>query len=276
MEVGPPPRPLYLRPSDARPARSPGPRRAASRSRWPTACTRESLPCCMRNVSPKAGTRPRSQASWPCPAPARFLPTPGSREPAGFMLVRQAADEGEILTIGTRPAASPAGHRHDPPRPRQRTAARRRRAPALHRGGGVEFRRPRVLCAIGLRGSRVSRPAYYAMAGGARGDAIVMSRVSAVMMACGVARRDRRFYTSSRMNDIERACIEKHMRMTGQRRTIARVIAEAADHPDVEELHRRAIARRSPHLARHRLSHGAAPEGERHTGTACLRRSRAV
>ncbi len=42
------------------------------------------------------------------------------------------------------------------------------------------------------------------------------------------------------MNDIERACIEKHMRMTGQRRTIARVIAEAADHPDVEELHRRA------------------------------------
>ncbi|PSC04884.1 transcriptional repressor [Alsobacter soli] len=28
--------------------------------------------------------------------------------------------------------------------------------------------------------------------------------------------------------------------MTGQRRTIARVIAEAEDHPDVEELHRRA------------------------------------
>ncbi|WP_188612753.1 Fur family transcriptional regulator [Chelatococcus reniformis] len=28
--------------------------------------------------------------------------------------------------------------------------------------------------------------------------------------------------------------------MTGQRRTIARVLGEAADHPDVEELHRRA------------------------------------
>ncbi|WP_188520317.1 Fur family transcriptional regulator [Alsobacter metallidurans] len=28
--------------------------------------------------------------------------------------------------------------------------------------------------------------------------------------------------------------------MTGQRRTIARVLAEAEDHPDVEELHRRA------------------------------------
>ena len=44
------------------------------------------------------------------------------------------------------------------------------------------------------------------------------------------------------MNEIETACIAKGLRMTGQRRTIARVIAEAADHPDVEELHRRAAA----------------------------------
>ena len=36
------------------------------------------------------------------------------------------------------------------------------------------------------------------------------------------------------MNEIEKACIAKGMRMTGQRRTIAHVIAEAADHPDVE------------------------------------------
>ena len=39
---------------------------------------------------------------------------------------------------------------------------------------------------------------------------------------------------------IERACQEKGMRMTDQRRVIARVIAESTDHPDVEELHRRA------------------------------------
>jgi Fur family transcriptional regulator, ferric uptake regulator len=44
------------------------------------------------------------------------------------------------------------------------------------------------------------------------------------------------------MNEIETACIAKGLRMTGQRRTIARVIAEAIDHPDVEELHRRAAA----------------------------------
>lgn len=32
------------------------------------------------------------------------------------------------------------------------------------------------------------------------------------------------------------------MRMTGQRRTIARVLSDATDHPDVEEVHRRASA----------------------------------
>jgi Fur family transcriptional regulator, ferric uptake regulator len=41
---------------------------------------------------------------------------------------------------------------------------------------------------------------------------------------------------------IERACIDKGMRMTDQRRVIARVLGEAKDHPDVEELHRRAVA----------------------------------
>ncbi len=39
---------------------------------------------------------------------------------------------------------------------------------------------------------------------------------------------------------IEKLCIEKGMRMTEQRRVIARVLSAADDHPDVEELHRRA------------------------------------
>jgi Fur family ferric uptake transcriptional regulator len=41
---------------------------------------------------------------------------------------------------------------------------------------------------------------------------------------------------------IERACRDKGLRMTGQRRVIARVLGEAVDHPDVVELHRRAAA----------------------------------
>lgn len=41
---------------------------------------------------------------------------------------------------------------------------------------------------------------------------------------------------------IERQCAELGLRMTGQRRTIARVLSEAEDHPDVEEVHRRVAA----------------------------------
>lgn len=44
------------------------------------------------------------------------------------------------------------------------------------------------------------------------------------------------------MSRIERLCIEKGLKMTGQRRVIASVLSEAADHPDVEELYRRAVA----------------------------------
>jgi Fur family transcriptional regulator, ferric uptake regulator len=41
---------------------------------------------------------------------------------------------------------------------------------------------------------------------------------------------------------IEKLCVEKGLKMTGQRRVIARVLSEASDHPDVEELYRRALA----------------------------------
>ncbi len=41
---------------------------------------------------------------------------------------------------------------------------------------------------------------------------------------------------------IERLCIERGLKMTGQRRVIARVLSDATDHPDVEELYRRAAA----------------------------------
>ena len=44
------------------------------------------------------------------------------------------------------------------------------------------------------------------------------------------------------MDRIENLCIAKGMRMTDQRRVIARVLSAADDHPDVEELHRRAHA----------------------------------
>lgn len=39
---------------------------------------------------------------------------------------------------------------------------------------------------------------------------------------------------------IERLCVDRGVKMTGQRRTVARVLSQAEDHPDVEELYRRA------------------------------------
>ena len=41
---------------------------------------------------------------------------------------------------------------------------------------------------------------------------------------------------------IEERCARKGLRMTEQRRTIARVLEDTRDHPDTEELHRRAAA----------------------------------
>ena len=48
--------------------------------------------------------------------------------------------------------------------------------------------------------------------------------------------------------DIEALCAEKGLRITEQRRVVARVLSEAEDHPDVEELHRRAAAI-DPHIS---------------------------
>lgn len=39
---------------------------------------------------------------------------------------------------------------------------------------------------------------------------------------------------------IEQQCIDSGMKMTEQRRVIARVLSDAQDHPDVEEVYRRA------------------------------------
>lgn len=50
------------------------------------------------------------------------------------------------------------------------------------------------------------------------------------------------------MDRIEKLCADRGMRMTEQRRVIARVLSNAEDHPDVEELYRRASAI-DPHIS---------------------------
>jgi Fur family transcriptional regulator, ferric uptake regulator len=48
--------------------------------------------------------------------------------------------------------------------------------------------------------------------------------------------------SATKVSSIEEACIKSGMRMTEQRRVIARVLGSSRDHPDVEELYNRASA----------------------------------
>ena len=41
------------------------------------------------------------------------------------------------------------------------------------------------------------------------------------------------------MSDIEKKCLKKGVRLTDQRKIIARIMSDSQDHPDVDELHRR-------------------------------------
>ncbi len=50
------------------------------------------------------------------------------------------------------------------------------------------------------------------------------------------------------MSRLERLCVEKGLKMTEQRRIIARVLSEASDHPDVEQVYHRATAV-DPHIS---------------------------
>ncbi len=54
--------------------------------------------------------------------------------------------------------------------------------------------------------------------------------------------------STERPSRIEQLCIDKNMKMTEQRRIIARVLSDSSDHPDVEELHRRAT-RSDPNIS---------------------------
>ena len=40
-------------------------------------------------------------------------------------------------------------------------------------------------------------------------------------------------------SDIENKCIQKGIRLTDQRRLVAKVMSDSRDHPDVDELHKR-------------------------------------
>ena len=47
---------------------------------------------------------------------------------------------------------------------------------------------------------------------------------------------------------LEQLCIDKGLKMTEQRRVVARVLSDAVDHPDVEQVYRRA-SKIDPHIS---------------------------
>ncbi len=54
--------------------------------------------------------------------------------------------------------------------------------------------------------------------------------------------------TETAPSRLEQLCLEKGLKMTDQRRIIARVLSDAHDHPDVEQVYRRATAL-DPHIS---------------------------
>jgi Fur family transcriptional regulator, ferric uptake regulator len=47
---------------------------------------------------------------------------------------------------------------------------------------------------------------------------------------------------------LEQLCVQKGLKMTEQRRVISRVLSDASDHPDVEQVYRRAVEM-DPHIS---------------------------
>ncbi len=55
-------------------------------------------------------------------------------------------------------------------------------------------------------------------------------------------------YSYAMISRLEQLCLDKGLKMTEQRRVIARVLSDSADHPDVEQVYRRATEI-DPHIS---------------------------
>ena len=182
---------------------------------------------------------------WGEQAISQFLGVPGclvliamrgDLSPQGFLIARAAADEAELLTLCVLPA-----HRRE-----GLARALLKVAIATLRAGGIKHLFLEVEegneAAQALYRELGAEPvgrrrAYYDQGG----DAAIFSLA---LSGPGSDDMSRRQATMSKpethISRLERLCAERGMRMTGQRRIIARVLSEAEDHPDVEEVYRRA------------------------------------
>lgn len=158
--------------------------------------------------------------------------------PIGFILWRTVVDEAEILTLMTAPAHRGSG---------VATALLRDALAAATAAGAttmfleVAEDNEAALAVYAREGfHRMGRRRGYYRRGLERIDAVTLRRdlnsASREPYAHGDVSR------SGQVDRLEKLCAERGLRMTEQRRVIARVLSQASDHPDVEELHRRAHA----------------------------------
>ncbi|KAG1650047.1 Ferric uptake regulation protein [Nymphon striatum] len=140
----------------------------------------------------------------------------------GFALIREAADEAEVLTIAVKPNWQKQG------------VGRRLMDIALSNLdlNGIETlflevdsnnkNATALYQRIGFEQVAI-RKNYYSLEDGVKSNALVM----------------RHKVSENSDKSLEELIADRGMRMTDQRRIIARVIESADDHPDVEELYRR-------------------------------------
>jgi Fur family transcriptional regulator, ferric uptake regulator len=175
----------------------------------------------------------------------------------GFILGRVAADEAEVLALGVARERQRLGIGRRLVERLCRAAARRgaRRLYLEVAEGNVAARA--LYAGLGFTESG-RRRGYYMHTDAPAEDAVNLCLTIEAVMAPGAAVDGVRclaykqtmsdaLYEDMRAstpptNRIEKLCADKRLRMTGQRRVIARVLSDAKDHPDVEEVHRRAHA----------------------------------
>jgi Fur family ferric uptake transcriptional regulator len=166
----------------------------------------------------------------------------------GLVVFRVAADEAEILTLGVLPERRRTGSGRQLLRAAAATAfAQRAQTLFLE----VDTGNTAALSLYRQLGfEEVGRRRGYYRSCDSLADALVL-RCHLPFPAWESADNFTKLGESEgsrAMTRIEKLCADKGLRMTDQRRVIARVLSEASDHPDAEELYRRASAV-DPHIS---------------------------
>lgn len=167
---------------------------------------------------------------------------------AGFILIQVAAPDAEVLSVGVAPEFRRLGL--------GRALVRAGGDRAHANGAAALFLEVNVSNAPALA---MYRALGFSQAGLRRGYYQNCDSVAdALILRCGLPIPAWESHGDSiilpahnsggQMTRIEKLCADKGLRMTDQRRVIARVLSEASDHPDAEELYRRAAVV-DPHIS---------------------------